>query len=105
MLIEFYERFARLMQTQGLRRGPAQTQHEFALQASDLLAQRLKSAGVIDVPAEISELFYRVRFGDETLSEEEAAKAELLLSRLEHALVPPVQRGNAAMVNSGGNRA
>lgn len=84
--IEFYERFARLMQTQGLRREPAQTQSEFANQAAATLAIRLRAAGLANVPAQVSELFYRVRFGDETLPDNEALQIEGLLSRLEQAL-------------------
>ena len=86
--IEFYERFARLMQSRGLQREPTQTQHEFAAQAAERLAVDLRVASLHEVPRAVSDVFYRVRFGDETLSDAEATHIEALLSQLEHALAP-----------------
>ena len=86
--IEFYERFVRLMQSRGLQRAATQTQHEFATQAAEALALELRAASLNEVPRAVSDVFYRVRFGDETLSDAEATRIEALLSQLEHALTP-----------------
>lgn len=90
--IEFYERFARLMQSHGLQRRVAQTQHEFATQATEVLAVDLRVANLNDVPHAVSDIFYRVRFGDEALSDLEASHIDALLSQLELALTPPNHR-------------
>ncbi|MBC8116659.1 MAG: DUF3488 domain-containing protein [Candidatus Saccharimonas sp.] len=86
--IEFYERFTRLMQLRGLQREPTQTQQEFAALATETLDLELRSANLNGVPHAVSEFFYRVRFGDETLSDAEASLIESQLSFLEHALAP-----------------
>ena len=86
--IEFYERFARLMQSRGLQREPTQTQQEFATQAAKSLELELRAANLDGVPRAVSNFFYRVRFGDETLSDAEAHQVESHLSVLEHALAP-----------------
>ena len=97
--IEFYERFARLMQSRGLQREPAQTQQEFATQATETLDLELRTANLNDGPRAVSELFYRVRFGDETLSDAEATQIESLLSYLEHSLAPANLRQSARSVS------
>ena len=97
--IEFYERFARLMQSRGLQRAATQTQHEFAIQATEALILELREASLNEVPRTVSDVFYRVRFGDETLSDAEATQLEALLSRLEHALAPASHRESASHDN------
>jgi len=97
--IEFYERFVRLMQSRGLLREATQTQYEFATQAAERLAVDLRTANLNEVPRVVSDVFYRVRFGDEALSDAEAAQIEALLSRLEHALAPADHRKSAAQNN------
>ncbi len=100
--IGFYERFARLMQSRGLQREPAQTQHEFAAHAAQTLDLELRAANLNGVPCVVSELFYRVRFGDETLSDAEADQVESQLSFLEHALAPdPARQPVQNVVRSG----
>ena len=97
--IEFYERFVRLMQSRGLQRAATQTQHEFATQAAEALVLELREASLNEVPHAVSDVFYRVRFGDETLSDAEATQLEALLSRLEHALAPVHHRESASHGN------
>ena len=97
--IEFYERFVRLMQSRGLQRAATQTQHEFATLAAETLVLELREARLHEVPRAVSEVFYRVRFGDETLSDAEATQIEALLSRLEHALAPANHRESASQLN------
>ncbi|HEY4263199.1 MAG TPA: DUF3488 and transglutaminase-like domain-containing protein [Schlesneria sp.] len=87
-LVEFYERFARLMDSLSLHRAETQTQQEFANQTATTLQARLQSAGFTGSPLEISELFYKVRFGNESLPEREADHVEELLSGLERVLRP-----------------
>ena len=86
--VEFYERFARLMQLRGLQREPTQTQQEFAMLAAESLEPELRLANLDGVPRAISDFFYRVRFGEETLSDADANQVESQLSFLERALTP-----------------
>ena len=87
------------MQSRGLQRHPTQTQHEFATQATEALVLELREASLNEVPRAISDVFYRVRFGDETLSEAEAIQIETLLSRLEHSLAPATHHESASHNN------
>ena len=88
--IEFYERFARLMQSLDLHRDETQTQLEFAHQTAEVLRPKLQPAGLTCGPEEISDLFYKVRFGDESLPEIESQRLEKLLVELEITLRPAV---------------
>ena len=97
--IEFYERFVRLMKSRGLQRAATQTQHEFATQAAEALVLELREANLNEVPRAVSDVFYRVRFGDETLSDAEATQIEALLSNLEHALAPVNHRESTSHGN------
>jgi len=85
-IVEFYERFARLMQSLNLQRAETQTQHEFALEAAMLLHPRLQAIDLVSGPGEIADLFYKVRFGDQTLPESEIARVDALLSGMERVL-------------------
>ena len=90
--VEFYERFARLMQSHGEQRQPAETQSEFIQSVTQRLANRQRTAvssrEVTPSPSlvPIGDLFYRVRFGDEELLVEEATQMNELLTQLEQAL-------------------
>ena len=97
--IEFYERFVRLMKSRGLQRAATQTQYEFATQAAETLVPELREAGLHEVPRAVSDVFYRVRFGNETLSDTEATQIESLLSRLEYALTPANHRKSTSHGN------
>ena len=88
-IVEFYDRFVSLMTKHGLKRGPTQTQREFAELVSLKYSSELQAAGVTDLPAQISQLFYQVRFGEEELSEADALRMEELLTNLSRALIPP----------------
>lgn len=85
-IVEFYERFIKLLNRHGLNRGPSQTQSEFADLVSRTYASELSSAGIDGFPNEISRLFYQVRFGEQTLSPPEARRVEDLLARFSQAL-------------------
>lgn len=99
--VEFYERFARLMQSHGEQRQPAETQSEFIHAVAQRLAVRLRSTESPHNNAPqresnssppcltpIGDLFYRVRFGDEVLPVEEANQMNELLTQLEQTLGP-----------------
>jgi len=87
-VVEFYERFVKLMKAKGLQRSAAQTQQEFAEQVACAYSPELTPKELETTPAEISQLFYQVRFGDKKLSTIELERLESLLTRLEEALSP-----------------
>lgn len=100
--IDFYERFRKLCASRRLVRGPSQTQREFAEQVRRSFQQSLDSSELRDVPANLTEHFYQIRFGNVPLIEEQAREIDRQLTRLERALcgtgngerVSPVRRGN-----------
>jgi hypothetical protein len=69
--VEFYERFVRLLETQGVRRELHQTPLEFA-----------STLGLNEAQA-ITNAYNRVRFGQEELSFAERKQIDRLLSMLE----------------------
>jgi hypothetical protein len=71
--VDFYERLTDLLARQGIKREFYQTPLEFA-----------SSVGVSEA-AEITNVYNRVRFGQEKLSEAERTQIELLLSRIEQS--------------------
>lgn len=85
-VIEFYDRFVRLMQARGFQRRPTQTQWEFADQVASAFSPELRASGLYESPELISRLFYQVRFGDMDLSTADLEKMEDLLVRLELTL-------------------
>lgn len=87
-IVEFYERFARLMQSLNLQRAETQTQHEFALEAATFLQPRLQAIDLAGGPGEIADLFYKVRFGDQTLPASDIARVDELLTGMERMLRP-----------------
>ena len=85
-IVEFYERFCRLMQSHGLSRIPTQTQQEFAEMVTSAYTPELAAIGLAETPKQIANLFYKVRFGEHDLSEGEAKDMEDLLTKLESIL-------------------
>ena len=60
----FYRRLAQMLAEIDLQRSPTETQGEFALRAHNFLtAQGPQSNPVANVPREVVEAFYRIRFG------------------------------------------
>jgi protein-glutamine gamma-glutamyltransferase len=84
--VEFYEHFRRVCERQGLVRPPGQTQREYAGDVSRRLEPLLAGAGLGGFPAQLVELFYRVRFGEEPLDRQSALEIERRLGALEEAL-------------------
>jgi len=84
-VVEFYARLERAIARHGMKRLPAQTQHEFAQAAGARLSEAPEFAALSALPATIVDLFYRVRFGRHPLDSAEAARVEHALSQLESA--------------------
>lgn len=84
--IDFYEEFKRVCAAHGLVRDPAQTQQEFAAEAFRKLRQPLTQAGLSDLPADVTDSFYRVRFGSQPLDERSTASMRAQIKSFETAL-------------------
>ena len=70
-----------------LERTPAETQGEFAIRAGKLLTgQGLPAQAVADVPKEVVDAFYRVRFGHLELPSTSLAELDSRLDELEASL-------------------
>jgi transglutaminase-like putative cysteine protease len=87
--VAFYRRLAEVLASGGLRRPSAETPREFAQRAALLLSSRDQDAGdVADVPAQVVDAFYRVRFGQQELTPEALRHLEGRLDALEASLQP-----------------
>jgi transglutaminase-like putative cysteine protease len=93
--IQFYRRLEAALSRLGLSRGLGQTPRELASQASERLAALLPQAAVAQLPARLVEAFYRVRFGQADLPEEDSRAVEGLLVRLEEAVQHETEHGSA----------
>jgi protein-glutamine gamma-glutamyltransferase len=67
--VEFYERFRKMCEKQGIYRTEEQTQLEFATTIHDKWDKQLKADNLEHLPEEIADHYYRIRFGHEELSE------------------------------------
>lgn len=91
-IVDFYDRFRKLAQAKGLKRAPDQTQREFAEVVASAYSPELTACGLMDLPGRISQVFYRVRFGDESLTSSESTEMNELLTKLELALANDSRR-------------
>jgi transglutaminase-like putative cysteine protease len=80
-IVPFYQQLEALLARYSLRRRPSETQAEFARS----LGEKIKGPAA-PVPARITDAFYRVRFGNQTLNEPETADVEESLESLHAAL-------------------
>jgi hypothetical protein len=85
-VVEFYQRFERLLGRLGIARHRSQTQREFAAQAARRLANDSRLPSIDSLTDQIIDAFYRVRFGQVSLAEHETKAIEIGLSRLEEDL-------------------
>ncbi len=95
--IFFYRRLVQMLASYDLRRSPAETQSEFARRAHKFLSgQGIETQPVADVPQEVVDAFYRVRFGHLELEPEslEAARRPARCTRKESEK-PVTGRGRA----------
>jgi hypothetical protein len=88
IVIAFYEQFQALVAARGFAPRRDQTQREFALQVEQSLAERLEPAGLHRFPSELTELFYRVRFGNGSLQAAEVEGLDRRLEYLKQSLLP-----------------
>lgn len=82
-LVEFYERFQRLLAERGLRRASSQTQQEFAHSVAATLTAGAVPPSLRQLPERVTALFYRVRFGDTELTADETRQIEQQLAEFE----------------------
>ena len=86
-----YRRLTQLLSGLGLERPPAETQEEFARRAGDFLdARGPETRPVADVPRQVVEAFYRVRFGHLDLKPGALKVLETRLDALEKLLAAPL---------------
>lgn len=87
--VAFYRRMAELLARCELERPPAETPREFAHRAQLFLAGAGSATGdVADVPVQVVDAFYRIRFGGLELSPELIGRLEARLDALEQSLRP-----------------
>jgi transglutaminase-like putative cysteine protease len=84
--IEFYERFATIMARNGMRRQRHQTPLEFAAACQLRLNELLTENGLETFPDDLVRLFYRVRYGQNPLSDPERTTIEDSLVRFSTTL-------------------
>jgi hypothetical protein len=89
---EFYRRLEHLLTRIGLRRGRGQTAIEFAAAARTLLADDARPVDVSNLPSEVVQTYYRVRFGGDALDSSESEAIEHALARLVPAVSQPQKR-------------
>jgi transglutaminase-like putative cysteine protease len=88
--ILFYRRLTQMLSEIDLERTPAETQSEFALRAHTLLnRQGAFTHGVADVPQQVVDAFYRVRFGHLELEPKSLEQLDARLDELERSLKSP----------------
>jgi transglutaminase-like putative cysteine protease len=86
-----YRRLTEILAGDGLRRPSAETAREFALRAAETLRHRGEAiADVADVPPQVIDVFYRLRFGGMPPADETLAFLSGRLDALE-ALLRPVK--------------
>ena len=87
--IQFYRRLLRLLAEYGLDRPPAETPLEFARRAAVFLSGHGSGTeAVADVPALVVDAFYRIRFGEHTIREDDFDRVTARLDALEAHLHP-----------------
>ena len=82
----FYQQFESALARIGLQRTVAQTQRQFAHAAAQHLAASPQLAAAADIPHQIVDAFYQVRFGQWTPDAQQEAELRNKLKRLEDAL-------------------
>ena len=86
VIVEFYEKFRALCEKNGLYRRPEQTQLEFAGAARQRFARQLEPAGLSGFPQQLAALFYDIRFGRRTVSDNELVEIRNGLGGMERCL-------------------
>ena len=87
--IQFYRRLIRLLGEYGLDRPPAETPLEFARRATVFLSGHGSGTeAVANVPTLVVDAFYRIRYGEHTIAEDDFAQLTSRLDALEAHLHP-----------------
>ena len=87
--ITFYRRLLELLREYGLERPPAETPREFARRAAIFLAGHGSGTETVaDVPPLVVDAFYRIRFGEHTIIEDDFSHLTARLDALEAGLHP-----------------
>jgi len=89
---EFYRRLETALNRLGLSRGIGQTPRELASQAGERLAALLPRDAVAELPSQIVEILYRVRFSSAGRDQNDRRVLDGLLSRLEQAVPRMAER-------------
>jgi len=84
--VGFYSRLESLLARHGLRRATGQTPREFAVEIGGQLADHPAGQGAASLPCRLVDIFYRIRFGGQTLDAEEVRAANRAVAELERAL-------------------
>ena len=84
--VAFYQRLEVLLRRIGLQRRASQTQREYAHTAKQRMIKSQSQAAAADLPDQIVDAFYRVRFGDQTPTPQQAAEIQQHLDQLEKAV-------------------
>ncbi len=84
--VEFYERFRKLCRRQGWTAGPSETPREFAAAVAASLSGRSLPPRLAGLPAELTDGYYRIRFGGEPPSDPQSRDFAARLTELEAAL-------------------
>ncbi len=85
--VQFYRRLLQLLSEYGLERPPAETPREFARRAAIFLAGHGSGTETVaDVPPLVVDAFYRIRFGDHTIREDDHEHVTARLDALEARL-------------------
>jgi protein-glutamine gamma-glutamyltransferase len=89
MIVEFYEKFLRLVGARGMTRQDQQTQREFAQDVELTLGESLRAAGLTTLPHDVTDLYYRVRFGGIDLPDSEIVELNQRMHRFADLLRSP----------------
>jgi hypothetical protein len=84
--VEFYRRLETLLARLGLIRAAQETQREFAREAGVKIAAATGQAHLADLPIQVAEAFYRVRFGGIPLDSPQTEAVEQALNQLKQAV-------------------
>ena len=85
-VVAFYRRLESILRRHGIERPDGQTQHEFAVAVGGQLVESRRWAAAAAVPRQIVDMFYRVRFGGQTISPQQQEEIDRALDRLSEAL-------------------
>ena len=84
--VEFYERFLRVLAAEGLLKSDADTPRDFALRATTALQLRMAAAGLEGLPTDLTDHFYRIRFGGERIEPADSTRLGQQIDLLERTL-------------------